>query len=119
MFELLLAALVLIACLVMLVRMALPERQQDRLDAFGRRCWAVLRYRSLSLWHTLRAFGRRSSPKARQDAARTAEDLIRRAREGKRTGKGKGNGNDADKVDGEWDGNVYRPKSFKPPRKPH
>ncbi len=115
-FEILLAALVLIACLVLLVRLMLPPARRAQLDAFGRRRWAGLRAGSLSAWQGLSSLRHRSSPKARQDAARTAEEVIRRAREGRRP-PGKGNG--AAKPDGEWDGNVYRPKSFKPPRKPH
>jgi hypothetical protein len=114
-FEILLAALVLIACLVLLVRLMLPPAQRARLDAFGRRRWGGVRAGSVSAWHGLRSW-RHRTPKARQDAARTAEEVIRRAREGRRP-PGKGNG--AAKPDGEWDGNVYRPKSFKPPRKPH
>lgn len=114
-FEILLATLVLIACLVLLVRLMLPPAQRARLDATGRRTFAGLRAGSLSAWEALSSL-RHRTPKARQDAARTAEEVIRRAREGQRP-PGKGNG--AAKPDGEWDGNVYRPKSFKPPRKPH
>jgi hypothetical protein len=104
--EKLLAALVLIVCLVMLGRMMLPARQQQRFDA---------RLRSL---RNRRPWQRRA---ARQDAARTAEEAIRKARRAaSRRPNGHG-GHDADKAEpeGEWDGNVFRPKSFKPPQKPH
>jgi 20S proteasome alpha/beta subunit len=38
---------------------------------------------------------------SRKDAARLADEAIRRAK------------------DGDWEGNVYKPKSFRRPRKPH
>ena len=116
MIEKLLIAIVLVACLVLLLRMALPARAQQRFDTTLRRWNWQLRGLGQRLWRW---------PKARKDAARTAEEVIRRAREGKRRGNGRGNGRDGaqdkgqDQADGEWDGNVYRPKSFKEPRKPH
>ena len=106
--EKLLAALVLVVCLVMLGRMLLPARQQQRFDAALRE-W---RDRLRALRHR-RPWQRRA---ARQDAARTAEEAIRKAR---RTAS-RGNGHDGKaEPEGEWDGNVFRPKSFKPPQKPH
>jgi hypothetical protein len=111
--EKLLAALVLIVCLVMLGRMMLPARQQQRFDALLRD-W---RDRLRGLRHR-RPWQRRA---ARQDAARTAEEAIRKARRAaSRRPNGQG-GHDAEKAEpeGEWDGNVFRPKSFKPPQKPH
>jgi hypothetical protein len=117
--ETLLAALVLIVCLVMLGRMMLPARQQERFDALLRD-W---RDRLGALRHR-RPWQRRAS---RQDAARTAEEAIRKARRAASrrpngsNGSHAGHGHDADKPEpeGEWDGNVFRPKSFKPPQKPH
>ena len=108
--EKLLAALVLIVCLVMLGRMMLPERHQRRFDAL----LLDWRDRLRGLRHR-RPWQRRA---ARQDAARTAEEAIRKAR---RTASRRPNGHGADKAEpeGEWDGNVFRPKSFKPPQKPH
>ena len=90
--EKLLAGLVLGACLVALLRMALTPRQRDRLDA-----WA------LRPWQRCRNVFRRKPPKplTQQDAARAADEAIRRAREG------------------HWDGNVFRPRSFRRPKKPH
>lgn len=93
------AVLVAAACLVLLVRLALPERHRWRLDAAAREAW-----RAFSAW-AWRVWRWRSSRKA---AAEMAEEAIRRAR---RTV--------------ERDGNVYRPKSFREPRdsgeprKPH
>jgi hypothetical protein len=51
------------------------------------------------LWHALRRNGTRAWrwPRARRET----RDAIERARSG------------------EWDGNVYRPKSFRRPKKPH
>jgi hypothetical protein len=110
--EKLLAALVLIVCLVMLGRMLLSARAQQRFDTALRE-W---RDRLRSLFQR-RPGQRRAS---RQDAARTAEEAILKAR---RTASRRpnGHGSSADKAEpeGEWDGNVFRPKSFKPPQKPH
>lgn len=110
--EKLLAALVLIVCLVMLVHMALPFRAQQRADAL-RRQW-LQRLRSIRL--------RRPTPAPRrptqQDAARTAEEAILKARRAASGRRPNGSGDKAE-PEGEWDGNVFRPKSFKPPQKPH
>jgi hypothetical protein len=90
--EKLLAAIVLAACVVGLLRMALRQHQRARLDAWAARTWA--RCRNL--------FRRKpAKPLTQQDAARVAEEAIRRAREG------------------HWDGNVFRPRSFRRPKKPH
>jgi hypothetical protein len=45
---------------------------------------------------------------ARRAAAREARSVIERARRGA-----------ADRPEGNWDGNVYRPKNFRRPKKPH
>ncbi|MED5617778.1 hypothetical protein [Ideonella sp. BN130291] len=92
MVEKIFAAGVLVACLVALLRMALPNRLQHRLDARLRRAWAGC----LRLVDRLRR--RRAPP---PDPARVAEEAIRRAREG------------------HWEGNVYKPRSFRRPKKPH
>jgi hypothetical protein len=91
-----LAGIVIVVCAMFMLRLMLGERRRYRFDAVARRLWASVRIRALRLWHW-RA--------ARRQARRDAEDVIRRAR-----------GADAD---GEWDGNVYKPKSFKGPRKLH
>jgi hypothetical protein len=82
------AAVALAVCVVMLVRLAVGARWRARGDAALQRAWRAVRGMALSVRH-------------RREAARAAEEAIKRARE-----RG-----------GEWDGNVYKPKSFrKPPR---
>ena len=99
MFEKMFAALALAVCAVLLLRLLIGERRRYRFDAAARRVWVALR--RFGLW--LRRSGAwlyhwRSS---RRNAAQAAEEAIRRARG----------------ADGSWDGNVYKPKSFrKPPR---
>jgi hypothetical protein len=99
MLEKSLAVLVASVCLVLLVRLAMPERLRWRMDAAARRTWQAFRAWVLRVWRW------RSQ---RKRAARIAEEAIRRARESV-----------------EREGNVYRPKSFRErrdsdePRKPH
>ncbi|MCE9660546.1 MAG: hypothetical protein K8R60_18625 [Burkholderiales bacterium] len=87
MLEKIFPAIVVAACLVLLLRLLLGERRRHRFDrAFVR--WshsARLRMEGLFTWNA-----------GRRRARRAAEEAIRRARDG----------------GGEWDGNVYRPKSF-------
>ena len=98
-FQQVFAGLVLATCALLLVRLLIGERRRYRFDAAARRLWFTLRRfglalqrKLLSLWHW------RSS---RRQAAQAAEEAIRRARG----------------ADGAWDGNVYKPKTFrKPPR---
>jgi len=94
MIEKLFAAVVLAACVAALLRMALKPHQQQRLDAALRRAWA----RCAGVF---RRRGPPPRPPTQQDAAKVAEEAIRRAREG------------------QWEGNVYRPRSFRRPKKPH
>jgi len=94
MIEKLLAAVVLLACIGALLRMALPTRKQQRLDAVLQRAWARCR-------RPRQAPPQPPRPMTQQDAARVAEETIRRAREG------------------QWEGNVFRPRSFRRPKKPH
>jgi hypothetical protein len=84
------AGLMLLACVFLMVRLALPQRRRQRFDATVRRLGNTLR-RGPRNW-----FRRREM---REQASRAANDAIRRAR------------------DGQWDGNVYRPKSFRKPPK--
>jgi len=91
------AALVVLICAALLVRMSLPARRRAALDATLRRLPARLQARAAALWHWRQ---RRSQ---RDDAARLAEEAIQRARRTR-----------ADK-----DGNVIHPEAFKGPRKPH
>ncbi|AKJ31544.1 hypothetical protein [Caldimonas brevitalea] len=94
MIEKLLAWGVLAVCVVLLVRLMLGAARRARFDA-AVRSGADAGRRWL---RSLRRPGERR--RSRAEAERIAEEAIRRAR-------------------GEWDGNVYRPKSFKRPRKPH
>ena len=93
MFEEIVAAITLAACVVLLVRMLLGQGRRQRFDAAARRAWMSCRTaaRRAVRW-----------PNARREAAAAAEDAIRRARGG------------ADR-----DGNVIRPRTFRRPRKPH
>ena len=84
--EKLFPAIVVAACLVLLLRLVLGERRRHRFDRAIAR-WsrtASARIQGLFTWNA-----------SRRRARRAAEEAIRRARKG-----------------GEWDGNVYRPKSF-------
>jgi hypothetical protein len=98
------AAIGLAICIALAVHMALPNRVRARVDgAFAR----------LGAWlqgQIDRALGWRRRQRQVRFAAMEAERVIRRARESAQQ-----NG----RVEGEWDGNVYRPKSFDKPKKPH
>jgi len=96
MFAKFLATAVLLACIAMALRMALPLAQQRWIDARLRRAQWLLRDR----WQALASWRRRKA--ASKTAEAEAEAAIKKARAGSRM------------VDGEWDGNVYRPKRFKP-----
>jgi uncharacterized protein HemY len=91
MFEKFFAGGVLAVCVVLLVHMALGARRQRAVEMALRRSFAAVRRAARRAMHW------RST---RRQAARAAEEAIRRA------------------SDGQWDGNVYKPK-FRPPRKPH
>ena len=84
------AGITLALCAALFVRLLIGERRRSRLDAVLRRAARALRHRLLAMWHW----------RARREASkRAAEEAIRRA-------KG-----------GTWEGNVYKPRSFrKPPR---
>jgi hypothetical protein len=92
--EQLLAALVLAICVGLLLRQMLGAQRRARLDRWAQRLWWNL---------TQRLRGLRRGRSSREEAQREAEAAIRRARESS----------------GEWDGNVYRPESFRRPKKPH
>ncbi len=91
--EQILAGLAVAVCAVLLLRLCVGERLRYRFDLAVRRAWTACRRAALRVWHW------RSS---RRSAARIAEEAIERARRGV-----------------ERDGNVYKPKSFRRPRKPH
>ena len=98
MIERLFAALALAVCAVLLVRLLLGERRRFRFDMAMRRAWNGLRRGVLRLWRMPSAL--RHQREAKRRAEEVANEAIRRA-----SGRG------------EWDGNVYKPKSFrKPPR---
>jgi hypothetical protein len=96
------AGVVLAICAVLMLRLLLGARRRARFDAGMRRTWFRTRSFADTAWHWRRR---------RREAQRVAEAAIRRAR-----------GQDAngdDRPDGEWEGNVYKPKSFRKPRKLH
>lgn len=107
MFQTVLAATGLVVCIALAVHMALPYRLKSRVDAAAR---GVLAWGQLQL---TRLTGWRRQQRQTRAAALEAERVIRRARESAL--------HDArdSRVDGAWEGNVYRPKSFEKPKKPH
>jgi hypothetical protein len=107
MFQTLLAATGLAVCIALAVHMALPYRLQARVDAAAAAVvsWARLQMARLTGW--------RRRQRQTRAAALEAERVIRRARESALHDARDG------RADGEWDGNVYRPKSFEKPKKPH
>lgn len=92
MIQNLFAGLVLALCIAMLVRLCLSPARQRRVDAVVRQAWWTTRQRTLWAlrWNA-----------SRKKARLATDEAVRRAREG------------------EWSGNVYKPKSFRKPRKPH
>lgn len=99
-----LAAVGLAICIALAVHMALPYRARAWVDA------AVARLGDWMRAQVDRATGWRRRQRQTRAAALEAERVIRRAQESAQQGG---------RVDGEWDGNVYRPKSFEKPKKPH
>lgn len=96
-FELIVAGLTVLVCATLLLRLVLSLPRRARFDAFWRRLWRGLR----SLWQRLV-----TAPARRRAAVREAREVIERVRRTPAEG-------------GHWDGNVYRPKTFKRPKKPH
>ncbi|MFT7775239.1 hypothetical protein [Roseateles sp.] len=107
MLHTLLAATGLALCIALGVHMALPYRARSRVDAGLARIvtWVQAQAARATLW--------RRHQRQTRAAALEAERVIRRARESAL--------HDArdSRIDGEWTGNVYRPKSFDKPKKPH
>ncbi len=97
--EKLLALATALACLVMLLRMVLKPAWRHRLDTTALRAWLQLRMGARQLWHW------RQRRQARDQARRTAQAVIERARQSPPSVK--------------RDGNVLTPESFQRPRKPH
>ncbi len=104
MLHTLLAAAGLVVCIALAVHMALPWRARARVDAGWARVGAWARAQMD------RATGWRRRQRQARAAALEAERVIRRARE---------SAQQDGRTDGEWDGNVYRPKTFDKPKKPH
>lgn len=102
----LLAATGLGLCIALAVHMALPHRARARVDLLLRRigAWLQAQLDRLTGW--------RRRQRQTRAAALEAERVIRRARETALREPG-------ERPAGEWDGNVYRPKSFDKPKKPH
>ena len=91
MTEKLFPAFIAALCIVFMLRLLVGERLRWRFDSAMRRSWQRIKSAVLSVYHWRHS---------RKDAARVAEEAIRRARDG-----------------GTWEGNVFKPKSFKrPPR---
>ena len=101
MIERVFAALVIAVCAVLLLRLMLGARRRHRFDAALRRAGVSVQRGFGSVRHTAGRLRRwRITRRDAAEAARVADDVIRRARDR-----------------GAWDGNVYKPKSFrKPPR---
>ena len=104
MLHTLLAATGLAVCIALALHMALPWRARAQVDAAVARLGAWVRAQ------IDRATGWRRRQRQTRAAALEAERVIRRARESAQQGS---------RMEGEWDGNVYRPKSFDKPKKPH
>lgn len=102
----LLAATGLAICIALAVHMALPHRLQARVDAQVHRLggWLQAQLDRITGW--------RRRQRQTRAAALEAERVIRRARETALREQGQ-------RLDGAWEGNVYRPKSFEKPKKPH
>ena len=96
--EQLLSGLTATVCVVLLVRLCLGDARQRRFDHTMRTLGQRLRLGTQQLWR---------GPAARRAATREAQAAIERARSGR------------SKAEGDWTGNVYSPKSFRKPRKPH
>lgn len=92
-FDKFLAGIMAVVCLVLLVRLFVGARRRQKMDRLAFGLWHGLRRRVMRVVHW-RA--------RRRSAEKAAEEAIRRARHGV-----------------ERKGNVYTPKSFNKPRKPH
>ncbi|WP_271008309.1 hypothetical protein [Paucibacter sp. B51] len=90
------AALGLLTCLLLALRMALPAARQRQVDAALRGSWLRLRELASQLRHW------RSHRQLRKQAAAEAAELIRRAKA---------------REDVDREGNVYRPKQFDPKKR--
>lgn len=105
MFHQTLAALGLAACAAVAIHMALPRRARLKVDGVLHRLGDALQAQ------VDRLVGWRRRQRQTRAAQLEADRVIRRAREASLR--------DSGRPEGEWDGNVYRPKSFDKPKKPH
>lgn len=96
-----LAGIAATVCVVLLVRLCLGSARQRRFDRAARTVGWTLRGGLRRAWRW---------PASRRIAVREARAAIKRARNGEST---------METDLGEWQGNVYTPKSFRKPRKPH
>jgi hypothetical protein len=115
--EQVIAAIALAACVLLLARMLLGQRRRRRIDAGLLRAIARLQRGVLRLRSRARAAWRWRA--ARREAARMTADAIRRARETSSLDADDGEEDDDGDNGRTRGGNVYRPKSFRRPRKPH
>ena len=93
MFETVVSIFILAVCIALMLRLMVGARRRQAIDAWARRSAYNVRSAALRIYHW------RS---ARKVARQATEDAIRRARS-----------DDG----GTWEGNVYKPKSFRrPPR---
>lgn len=93
------ASLGLAICLVLALHMCLSRRHQLRMEAWWGKGWRWISKRAIS------PFDARERRRAAHEAAMEAISRAKRS--------------DPDTDRGQWDGNVYRPKQFDKPRKPH
>lgn len=114
MIETVFAAIVLAVCAVLLMRLLIGERRRWRFDAA---LWRAIRP-AQRMWRSARRWD--AKRRAGANAGKVAREVIRRARDGTRykpRDASRGDPDSPTRADGEWDGNIYRPKSFrKPPR---
>jgi hypothetical protein len=105
----LIAGLGLATCVALAVHMALPVRARERVDAALRRLGLGLHAQAERLT------GWRRRQRLSRAAALEAERAIRRAQSSAHDTAQR----DTARTDGEWVGNVFRPKGFEKPKKPH
>lgn len=87
------AAIALLVCVALLARLLADEPRRRHIDAMARRAWQRAGLALRRPW---------ARHRERRQAAREAEEAIRRAQRR-----------------AEREGNVIRPEAFKGPRKPH
>ncbi|MFG6465299.1 hypothetical protein [Roseateles sp. BYS87W] len=107
MLHTLLASLGLAVCIALAVHMALPYRAQRWVDTQARRAWNTVKQPGVRLagWWRERRDTRAAAAEADRVIRRARESALHDARDSR--------------VDGVWEGNVYRPKNFEKPKKPH